>query len=81
MLNMLATLAEYERGLIVERINAGLAASKQNGTRFGYPAVNSEVVADKLAIATTHEPQDGPPKKQHVSSAGTARPSTGTNRP
>jgi hypothetical protein len=51
MLNMLATLAEYERELIVERINAGIAASKQNGTRFGRPAVNPKVIADKLAIA------------------------------
>ena len=37
---------------IVERINAGIAASKQNGTRFGRPAVNPKVIADKLAIAT-----------------------------
>lgn len=37
-LNMLATLAEYERELILERINAGIAAAKQNGTRFGRPA-------------------------------------------
>lgn len=37
MLNMLATLAEYERELVVERINAGIAASRQNGTRFGRP--------------------------------------------
>ena len=51
MLNMLATLAEYERELIVERINAGITASKQNGTRFGRPAVNPKVIADKLAIA------------------------------
>lgn len=51
MLNMLATLAEYERELIVERINAGIIAPKQNGTRFGRTAVNPEVIADKLAIA------------------------------
>jgi DNA invertase Pin-like site-specific DNA recombinase len=31
MLNMLATLAEYGRELIVERVNAGLAAARQNG--------------------------------------------------
>jgi hypothetical protein len=31
MLNMLATLAEYERELIVERVNAGIAAARQNG--------------------------------------------------
>jgi DNA invertase Pin-like site-specific DNA recombinase len=31
MLNMLATLAEYERELIVERINAGIAARNRLG--------------------------------------------------
>lgn len=52
MLNMLATLAEYEQELIVERINAGIVASKKNGTRFGRPSVSPKVVADKLAFAT-----------------------------
>ncbi len=51
MLNMLATLAEYERELIVERVNAGIAAARQNGTRFGRPLSDPAVVADKLAIA------------------------------
>jgi len=35
MLDMLATLAEYE--LIVERVNAGIAASRQSGTKIGRP--------------------------------------------
>ena len=51
MLNMLATLAEYERELILERINAGIAAAKQNGTRFGRPASDPGLIAEKLAIA------------------------------
>lgn len=51
MLNMLATLAEYERELIVERVNAGITAARQNGTRFGRPVLDPAVVADKLAIA------------------------------
>lgn len=50
MLGMLATLAEYERELITERVNAGIAAAKQNRTKFGRPPVNREVVARKLAI-------------------------------
>ena len=50
MLNMLATLAEYERELIVERVNAGIAAARQGGTRFGRPAVDPAVIADKLAV-------------------------------
>ncbi|WP_354217349.1 MULTISPECIES: recombinase family protein [unclassified Arthrobacter] len=51
MLNMLATLAEYERELIIERVNAGIAAARQSGTRFGRPASDPLVIADKLAIA------------------------------
>lgn len=50
MLNMLATLAEYERELITERVNAGIAAAKASGTRFGRPTVDVSVIADKLAI-------------------------------
>lgn len=51
MLNMLATLAEYERELIVERVNAGIASARERGTRFGRPPLDPAVVADKLAIA------------------------------
>ena len=51
MLGMLATLAEYERELITERVNAGIAAAKQSGTRFGRPPVDPTVIAEKLEIA------------------------------
>lgn len=51
MLGMLATLAEYERELITERVNAGIAAAKQNGTRFGRPPVDPAVIAEKLKLA------------------------------
>ncbi|GAA1683285.1 DNA invertase Pin [Citricoccus zhacaiensis] len=50
MLNMLATLAEYERELIVERVNAGIAAARAGGTRFGRPPLDPTDIADKLAI-------------------------------
>lgn len=50
MLNMLATLAEYERELITERVNAGIAAAKASGTRFGRPRIEAAVIAEKLAI-------------------------------
>lgn len=50
MLNMLATLAEYERELIVERVNAGIAAARQNGTRFGRPPIDPSEISEKLAI-------------------------------
>ncbi|PPF91312.1 invertase [Clavibacter michiganensis] len=50
MLNMLASLAEYERELIVERVNAGIAVARENGTRFGRPPLDPTVVAAKLQI-------------------------------
>lgn len=50
MLGMLATLAEYERELITERVNAGITAAKQNGTRFGRPPVDPAVIAEKLDV-------------------------------
>jgi len=48
---MLATLAEYERELIVERVNAGIASARDRGTRFGRPPADPKVIADKLAVA------------------------------
>jgi DNA invertase Pin-like site-specific DNA recombinase len=51
MLNMLATLAEYERELIVERVTAGIVAARHRGTQFGRPPSDPRVVADKLAFA------------------------------
>ncbi|PPF79663.1 invertase [Pseudoclavibacter sp. RFBJ3] len=50
MLNMLATLAEYERELIVERVNAGIAAARQNGTKFGRPLSDPAQIAEKLRV-------------------------------
>ncbi len=52
MLNMLATLAEYERELIIERVNAGITAARDRGTRFGRPPADPAVIADKLKIVT-----------------------------
>ena len=50
MLNMLATLAEYERELITERVNAGITAARNSGTKFGRPLSDPVVVADKLKL-------------------------------
>src|SRR6218665_2925695 len=41
MLNMLATLAEYERELITERVNAGIAAAPGGGHQVGSAPVRS----------------------------------------
>ncbi|RFA07767.1 invertase [Subtercola boreus] len=53
MLGMLATLAEYERELIVERVNAGIAVAQAAGTRFGRPPSDPQVIAEKLEIVRT----------------------------
>jgi len=53
MLHLLATLAEYERELIVERVNAGITAARASGTRFGRPPTNPAVIAEKLELART----------------------------
>ena len=57
MLNMLGTLAEYERELIVERVNAGIAASRKAGTIFGRPKSDPKVIADKLQLAVVAREQ------------------------
>ncbi|MDQ0540884.1 DNA invertase Pin-like site-specific DNA recombinase [Curtobacterium flaccumfaciens] len=50
MLNMLATLAEYGRELILERVTSGIAAARANGTRFERPRADPNVIADKLRV-------------------------------
>ncbi len=50
MLNMMATLAEYERELIVERVNDGIVAAGQSGTRSGRSLSDPDVIANKLSI-------------------------------
>ena len=37
-LGMLAVFAAFERSMIVERVNAGLAAARAKGTRLGRPS-------------------------------------------
>lgn len=53
-INLLTTLAEYERELNAERVKAGIAAAKARGTRFGRPPNDPGVVADKLETAMTY---------------------------
>jgi len=44
-LNILAAVAEFERELITERVNAGLAAAKQRGVRLGRPSKKAKYIA------------------------------------
>lgn len=45
MLNLMATFAEYERELIQERVQAGVAAARARGVKFGRPPQDPEKVA------------------------------------
>jgi DNA invertase Pin-like site-specific DNA recombinase len=57
MLHMLATLAEYERELIVERVNAGITAARSSGTKFGRPPLSPVVIERKLNIVRSAREQ------------------------
>ena len=72
MLGMLGTLAEYERELITERVNAGIQAAKAQGARFGRPPVNPDVIARKLAIAAD-ERKKGRTAAQAAAAVGWSR--------
>src|SRR5665647_548323 len=51
MLGLLATLAEYGRELIKERVTAGVAAAKDRGVKFGRPPADPLAVEARLAGA------------------------------
>lgn len=46
MLSMCGVFAEFERAMIVERINAGLARAKAQGKKLGRPTVDSKTERD-----------------------------------
>lgn len=48
MVDLLASLAEYERHLTGERIAAGMASARREGRKLGRPSVDKAVTADKL---------------------------------
>lgn len=73
MLGMLATLAEYERELIRERVNAGVAAARANGVVFGRPAPDPDVVAAKLAVAREAMNTQGKSAAQAAAMVGWSR--------
>ena len=50
-LGLFATLAEYEREPINERVRAGIMAAKERGVRFGQKPVNQDTVEAKLEVA------------------------------
>lgn len=44
--HIFAALAEFERGLIRERVNAGITAAKARGVKFGRPSVISDQILE-----------------------------------
>jgi DNA invertase Pin-like site-specific DNA recombinase len=50
MFQMLGVFAEFERGIIRERVNAGLARAKANGTKLGRRRVDPAVEAQILEL-------------------------------
>jgi len=50
MFQMLGVFAEFERGIIRERVNAGLARARANGVKLGRRRVKPSVEAQILAL-------------------------------
>src|SRR6476620_9280415 len=50
MFQMLGVFAEFERGIIKERVNAGLARARANGTKLGRRRVKPSVEAQIVAL-------------------------------
>ena len=66
MFGMLAVFGEFEREMIVARVNAGMARAKTHGTKSGRPIGRPKVskaveTAVRAELAKgTRNPQDGP---------------------
>ncbi len=50
MFQMMGVFAEFERAMIQERVKAGLARAKSNGTRLGRPPLSQEQRAEVLTL-------------------------------
>lgn len=48
-LNVLMAVAEFEREIIRERVNAGLAAARARGVKLGRPCSHSRTIGDVMA--------------------------------
>ena len=64
-MHILAAIAEFERARIAERVRAGLARARTNGTRLGRPYV--EVPRDRLAVV------EGLPLKEAAARLGVSK--------
>jgi DNA invertase Pin-like site-specific DNA recombinase len=71
MLSMCGVFAEFERSIIVERINAGLARARAEGKQLGRPAVDDASVEKR--IVAMHAKGDGILKIGRTLKIGTGR--------
>lgn len=53
MFQMIGVFAEFERAMIVERVNAGLATARAKGTRLGRPSVSPAIAAKVHQLRAT----------------------------
>ncbi|MEP9398121.1 recombinase family protein [Mesorhizobium sp. KR2-14] len=53
MFGMMAVFAEFERAMIVERVNAGLARAKAQGKKLGRPSHGGEIEAKVRQLRST----------------------------
>lgn len=57
ILSVMGAIAEFERGLIVERTRAGVVRAQERGVRFGQPAkITPEIEAEMEALIADGEP-------------------------
>jgi len=59
MAYLIAAFAEFEREQIVERVRAGMAAAKRNGTKTGRPIGRPRVVDPDIAVWIVEEYNNG----------------------
>lgn len=50
LMHLMAVIADYERGLIQERVQAGVDAAKARGVVFGRPPVDPELTARRVRL-------------------------------
>lgn len=72
MLGILATLAEYERSLIRERVVAGLNAARARGVQLGRPRIELTAVASRLRVARLAM-EDGATAAEAAAAVGMSR--------
>lgn len=59
MFQMMGVFAEFERGILIERIHAGMARARSEGKKFGRPSVPEEVEKRIKELRGSTEPAMG----------------------